>query len=205
MQSFKRLYAPFDGVITERNTDVGALIDAGGGPSRELFRIAATKKLRVYVNVPQSYARDVVPGMEADLTLAEFPGRRFKGTVVRSAQAIDATSRTLLAEVAVDNPSMELLPGSYAVVHLKLSLSHPGLILPVNTLLFRPEGVMVAVLQQGQLAILTPIKLGRDFGNEVEVVDGLAATDMVIVNPSDSLVSGAQVRVVQEPPAKGKQ
>jgi RND family efflux transporter MFP subunit len=197
LQSFKRLYAPFDGVITARNVDVGMLIDAGSAPAKELFHIASTKRLRAFINVPQSYAHDVGPGMTAELTLAEFPGRRFKGTFARSAQSIDAVSRTLLAEVDVDNAAGELLPGSYAQVHLKLSGDHAALIVPVNALLFRPEGVMVAVVQ-GDRAILSPIKLGRDFGSQVEVVSGLNASDSVILNPSDSLASGAQVRVVQE-------
>jgi RND family efflux transporter MFP subunit len=198
LQSFKKLYAPFDGVITARNVDVGMLIDAGSAPAKELFHIASTKRLRVFVNVPQSYARDVGPGMTAELTLAEFPGQHFKGTFARSSQSIDAVTRTLLSEVDVDNATGELLPGSYAQVHLKLSSAHAALIVPVNTLLFRPEGVMVAVLQNDR-AVLTPIKLGRDYGSEVEVVSGLNATDLVILNPSDSLVSGAQVRVVEEP------
>lgn len=197
LQSFKRLYAPFDGVITARNVDVGMLIDAGSAQAKELFHIASTKRLRAFVNVPQSYARDVGPGMTAELTLAEFPGRRFKGTFARSAQAIDAVSRTLLSEVDVGNASGELLPGSYAQVHLNLSRDHAALIVPVNALLFRPEGVMVAVVQADR-AVLTPIKIGRDFGSQVEVVSGLNAADSVILNPSDSLVSGAQVRVVQE-------
>jgi RND family efflux transporter MFP subunit len=198
LQSFKRIYAPFDGVITARNVDVGMLIDAGSGAAKEMFHIASTTRLRAFVNVPQSYARDVNPGMTAELTLAEFPGQRFKGTFARSSQSIDAATRTLLSEVDVDNDKGELLPGSYAQVHLKLSSEHAALIVPVNTLLFRPEGVMVAVLQ-GDRAVLTPIKLGKDYGSEVEVATGLNATDSVILNPSDSLVSGAQVRVAQEP------
>ena len=197
LQSFKRLYAPFDGVITARNVDVGTLIDAGSAPAKEIFHIASTKRLRVFVNVPQSSAREVNPGMTAELTLAEFPGQHFKGTFARSSQSIDAVTRTLLSEVDVDNEKGELLPGSYAQVHLKLSSEHAALIVPVNTLLFRPEGVMVAVLQ-GDHAVLTPIKLGKDYGSEVEVASGLNATDSIIVNPSDSLVSGAQVKVVQE-------
>jgi RND family efflux transporter MFP subunit len=202
LQSYKRLYAPFDGVITARNVEVGMLIDAGGGAARELFHIAATRKMRVYVNVPQSYARDAVAGGEATVTLTEFPGRTFKGRLARTTRSIDATTRTLLAEVEVDNATGELLPGAYAQVHLKLSTPHPVLVLPVNTLLFRPEGVMVAVLQPDQTARLTPIELGRDFGTEVEVVSGINAEDSIIVNPSDSLVSGAQVRLVQEAAAK---
>jgi RND family efflux transporter MFP subunit len=196
LQSYKKLYAPFDGVITARNAEVGMLVDAGGG-SKELFHIASTRRMRVYVNVPQQSARDVAPGATADITLVEFPGRKFQGTVARSTQAIDASARTLLAEVDVDNASGELLPGAYAQVHLKLGTPQRALLLPINTLLFRPDGVNVALVQ-GDKAVLTPIKLGRDFGNEVEVVSGIAATDTIIVNPSDSLASGAQVRVVQE-------
>lgn len=198
LQSFKRIVAPFDGVITARNIEVGMLVDAGSAPLKEMFHIAATRRLRAFVNVPQVYARDVGPGMSAELTLVEFPGRHFKGTFARSAQSIDAVTRTLLSEVDVDNASGELLPGAYVQVHLKLSAPSAALVLPVNTLLFRPESVMVAVLQDNH-AVLTPVKLGRDYGSEVEIVFGLQATDSVILNPSDSLVSGAQVRVVEEP------
>ena len=200
-QSFKKLYAPFDGIITARNTDIGNLIDAGSGASKELFRVAATKKLRVFVNVPQAYARDVTTGLAAELTLPEAPGRKIKGTVARSTESIDASSRTLLVEVDVDNAEGDLLPGSYVVVHLKMTASRPAVMLPVNTLLFRPEGVMVAVVQQDK-AVLTPIKIGRDFGNQVEVLSGINPTDSIVVNPSDSLVSGAQVRVVEDAVAK---
>ena len=198
MQSFKRIYAPYDGVITARNTDVGALIDAGsGGPGKELFHIASTKKLRVYINVPQSYSRDAVPGVEAELTLAEFPGRSFKGSLARTTQAIDAASRTMLAEVSVDNPTGELLPGAYAQVHLKLQGSTPVLVVPVNTLIFRSEGAQLAIVQPDQRVALKKITLGRDFGTEVEVMSGLEPDDAVILNPPDSLVAGTQVRVVK--------
>lgn len=205
LQSFKRIYAPFDGVVTARNVDVGMLIDAGSGPAKEMFHIAATKRLRVFVSIPQAYSRNVGPGMTAELTLPEYPGRRFKGTFARSSQSIDAATRTLLSEVDVDNASGELLPGAYAQVHLKLSAPSLTLVVPVNTLLFRPDGVMIAVLQPDQRALLTPVELGRDFGTEVEVVTGLNATDLVILNPSDSLVSGAQVRVVQDAAPKGRE
>jgi RND family efflux transporter MFP subunit len=199
-QAFKKIFAPFDGVITARNTDVGALIDAGsgGGPARELFHVASTKKLRVYINIPQFYSRDAVPGVEAELTLSEFPGRSFKGSLVRTTQAIDAASRTMLAEVAVDNPTGELLPGAYAQVHLKLRSRNMVLVVPVNTLIFRSEGVQVAVVQPDQRVALRKIMLGRDFGTEVEVVSGLEQGEAVILNPSDSLASGTQVRVVKE-------
>lgn len=205
LQAFKRLHAPFDGVITARNTDVGALIDAGSsGAGRELFHLASTHRLRVYVNVPQAYAAEAVPGVEAELTLAEFPGKRFKGTLVRNTQSIDATSRTLLAEVDVPNPTGELLPGGYAEVHLRLGVSKRSLLLPVNALLFRPEGVMVALVKPDSRTELTRIELGRDFGTEVEVLSGLASSDVVIINPSDSVTSGVEVRVVKDEPAAPK-
>ncbi|HZP92104.1 MAG TPA: efflux RND transporter periplasmic adaptor subunit [Burkholderiales bacterium] len=200
LQSFKRIYAPFTGVITARNIDVGALIDAGsgGGPGKELFHLSSTDRLRVYVNVPQAYSREAVPGVAAELTLAEFPGRRFAGKLVRTAQAIDAVSRTLLAEVAVDNPTGELLPGAYAEVHLKLSAGKPALVVPVNTLLFRAEGMQVAVVKPDQTVALTKVQLGRDFGTSVEVVSGLDAGAEVVVNPTDSISDGARVRVVKQ-------
>jgi len=200
LQSFKKIFAPYDGVITARNVDVGALIDAGsgGGPGKELFHIASTKKLRVYVNIPQGYSRDAVPGVEADVTLAEFPGRAFKGSLVRNSQAIDAASRTMLAEVAVDNPTGELLPGAYAQVHLKLRATNMALVIPVNSLIFRADGIQVAVVLPDERVALKKILLGRDFGTEVEVLSGLDQTDVVILNPSDSLTSGTKVRVVKE-------
>jgi RND family efflux transporter MFP subunit len=200
LQSFKKIFAPYDGAITARNIDVGALIDAGssGGPGKELFHVASTKKLRVYVNIPQGYSRDAVPGVEADVTLAEFPGRAFKGSLVRNSQAIDAASRTMLAEVAVDNPTGELLPGAYAQVHLKLRATNMALVIPVNSLIFRSEGIQVAVVQPDERVALKKILLGRDFGTEVEVLSGLDPEDAVILNPSDSLGVGAKVRVVKE-------
>lgn len=195
LHAFNRIYAPFAGVITARNTDVGALIDAGANsPGKELFHLTATQKLRVYVSVPQNYSRVATVGTAADLTLAEFPGRRFAGTLVRTSQAIDAASRTLLVEIEVNNTTGELLPGSYASVHLKLPSKENALTVPVNTLLFRSEGLRVAVVRDGK-AQLVPITVGRDFGSEVEVVAGLTANDSVIVSPADSLVSGAPVRL----------
>lgn len=197
--AFQKVYAPFDGVITARNVDIGALINAGANaPGKELFDMAATNKLRVYVNVPQQYSRDVHPGDAADLTLAEFPGRKFSGKVVRSAEAIDPASRTLLTEVDVENPTGELLPGAFVSVHLKLPAKVRAVTVPVNTLVFREDGMQVAVVRSGR-AVLTPITIGRDYGNQVEVTSGVGPQDEVIENPSDSLVSGTEVRV-----AKGK-
>ena len=200
MQAFEQVKAPFDGVITARNTDVGALINAGNsGPAQELFHMAATAKLRVYVNVPQVYSRSATPGVIADLTLAEFPSRRFSGKLVRTAQSIDTATRTLLTEIEVDNSSGALLPGAYAQVHLKLAAAAPSLILPVNALLFRSEGLRVGVVRDGDRAELVAVTLGNDFGTEVEVVSGISESDSIIVSPPDSLLSGATVRVAALP------
>jgi len=196
LTSFEKIYAPFDGVITARNTDIGHLINSGAGsPATELFHIAAVQTLRVYVNVPQQYSPSAKPGLTADLTLQEFPGRRFQGTLVRTADSIDLASRTLLVEVDVKNPTGELLPGAYVQVHLKVPSGAPAFILPVSSLIFRSDGLQVGTVQGGDKAVLVNITLGRDMGNEVEVVSGLAANDLVIVNPPDSLVTGEQVQV----------
>ena len=201
LQSFEKIYAPFTGVITARNTDIGALIDSGasGGQRTELFHIAQPDKLRVYVNVPEAYSQAAKPGLTADLTLAEFPGRRFPGKLVRTANAIDTNTRTLLVEIDVDNPTGTLLSGAYAEVHLRLPGASSSLILPVNALLFRSEGLRVATVPDGQHAVLKPVTLGHDFGNEVEVVSGLSGDETVIVSPPDSIVSGQTVRIVQTP------
>jgi RND family efflux transporter MFP subunit len=197
MQSFEKVYAPFDGVITARNTDVGHLINSGAGsPATELFHISAIRKLRVFVNVPQQYSTSARPGLPATITLPEFPGRHFKGTLVRTSDSIDAVSRTLLVEVDVDNPKDELLPGSYSEVYFQIPNATRALILPVGALIFRSQGMQAAVVENGGRVELRNITLGRDFGNEVEVVAGLSPTDSVIVNPPDSLVSGELVRVV---------
>ncbi len=195
LQAFQKIYAPFDGVITARNTDLGALIDAGANaPGKELFDIAATQRLRVYVSVPQTYSGAAKPGSPAYLTLAEFPGRRFFGKITRTAAAIDPVSRTLLAEVDVDNPTGELLPGAYVSAHLMLGAASRAVVLPVNTLIFRSEGLRVAVVRDGK-AQLVPITMGRDLGNQIEIISGVVSGDAVIENPSDSLVSGTTVRV----------
>ena len=196
MQRYTTVKAPFDGVITARNTDVGALINAGAGtPSQELFHIASTVKLRVYVNVPQIYSRSATPGIAATLTLAEFPGRRFHGTLVRNAEAIDAGTRTLLTEIDVDNASGELKPGAYAEVHLALPAAAQSLILPVNAFLFRSEGLRVGVVREGDKVELVSVVIGKDYGTELEVVSGIDANDQVILNPPDSLTAGTAVHV----------
>jgi len=196
LQSFEKIYAPFDGVITARNTDVGHLINSGAGaPATELFHIAAIQQLRVYINVPQQYSPSAKPGLTADLTLQERPGRRFTGTLVRTADSIDPATRTLLAEVDVDNRAGELLPGAYAQVHLRVPAGTPALILPVSALIFRSDGLQVGIVENSNRATLKNVVLGHDLGSEVEVVSGLAAEDLVITNPPDSLVSGETLRI----------
>jgi RND family efflux transporter MFP subunit len=197
-QGFQKVYAPFSGVITARNIDTGSLINAGAGsPGSQLFHIAAVNKLRVYVAVPEAYSRAARSGSPADLTVNEFPGRTFHGTLVRTSNSIDPTSRTLLTEVDVNNPTGELLPGSYVFVHLKLPSQVRAFTIPSNTLLFRSEGLRVAVVRNDH-AQLIPIKIGRDYGATVEVISGLRAGEQLIVDPADSLVSGTEVRVVRK-------
>ena len=194
-QAFQKIYAPFDGVITARKIDIGALINSGnGGPAQELFHIASIHQLRVYVNVPQAYSRATKPGLTADLTLAEFPGRRFPGKLMRTSESIDAASHTLLVEVAVANPTGELLPGGYAELHIKLPTEISTFTLPVNTLIFRSEGLQVASIKDNRVALI-PVTLGRDFGSEVEVISGLNGDENVVLNPPDSLETGEAVRV----------
>ena len=206
LQSFEKVYAPFAGVITARNTDIGALIDPGssGGVRTELFHIAQPDKLRVYVNVPEAYSQAARPGLTADLALQEFPSRRFQGTLVRTASAIDPATRTLLVEISVNNPTGELLTGAYAEVHLKLPTPQSSLILPVNTLMFRSEGLRVVVVNNGQTE-LRPITIGHDFGSEVEVVAGLSGDEAVVANPPDSIEGGQRVRIASQSDGGGPQ
>jgi RND family efflux transporter MFP subunit len=199
LQSFKKIYAPFDGVITARNTDIGALIDSGsgGGPTRELFHIAAVNRLRVYVNVPQVYSPHIKPGLKAELTLAEFPGRHFQGLIVRDSGAIDNATRTLLTEIDVNNPSGELKPGGYVEVHLNLPSAVTTFTLPVNTIIFKSAGMQVATVRGGKTIDLVSIAPGRDFGTEIEVLAGLKGDESVVINPPDSLTQGEPVKVDQ--------
>jgi RND family efflux transporter MFP subunit len=195
LQSYEKVYAPFDGIVTARNTDTGALIDAGANsPSKELFHLAATDTLRVYVAVPEPYSSVAQPGASATLTLDEFHGESFHGRLVRNANAIDLSSRTLLVEVDVDNPTGRLLPGAYTSVHLSLPSALQSITVPANTLLFRKEGLRTAVVRNGH-AQLAPVTIGRDYGEKVEILSGLRPTDEVIVDPSDSLISGTVVRI----------
>jgi RND family efflux transporter MFP subunit len=197
LQSFEKIYAPFDGIITARNTDIGNLIDSGssGGVKTDLFHIAQPGKLRVYVEVPESYAPSVKTGLIADLGLAEFPGRTFQGKVVRTSEAINMTTRTLQVEIDVDNPSGTLLTGSYAEVKLKLPEVNSTYLLPAETLIFRSQDLLVAVVKDGK-AVLTKITPGRNLGEKIEIVAGLSLEDQVIVNPPDSIVSGQAVQIV---------
>jgi RND family efflux transporter MFP subunit len=196
--SFEKIYAPFDGVITARNTDIGDLINSGSstGAKTDLFHIAQPGKLRVYVSVPEEYSQGIKNGMTADLSLAEFPGRKFQGKLVRTAEAINVTTRTLLVEIDVDNPTGTLLTGSYAEVHLAVPTRASTSLLPVNTLIFRSEGLHVAIVKDGKV-VLAAVTPGHDFGDQIEIVAGVKPDDKVIINPPDSIVSGQAVQIVQ--------
>jgi RND family efflux transporter MFP subunit len=199
LQSFEKVYAPFSGVVTARNTDIGALINAGaGGQPQELFHMAAVDKLRVYVALPEVDLRAAQNGAKADLTLDEFPGQTFEGVIVRNSDSIDLASRTLNVEVDVNNPGDRIKTGAYVFVHMNLPDNElhaaESLVIPANTLLFRSEGLRVGVVRNNQ-AQLVPITIGRDYGSSVEVVAGLNPSDQVIVNPSDSLTTGTSVQI----------
>jgi RND family efflux transporter MFP subunit len=195
LQSYEKVYAPFDGIITARNTDIGALIDADANSSpKELFHLAAISTLRVYVAVPEVHSRAAQSGATANLTLDEFPGETFQGTLVRNSNAIDLSSRTLLLEVDVDNRAGRLLPGAYTFVHLRLPAAVNSVTVPANTLLFRKEGLQAALVRSGH-AQLVPVTIGRDYGAKVEILSGLQPTDEVITDPSDSLIGGTAVHV----------
>lgn len=217
-ESFKEVRAPFDGVVTARKIDVGDYVSATGQtastgvtangpqqpgtPTQELFRVAQTKVLRVYVNVPENYADEIVPGIKATLELASAPNHPVTGTLVRTADAIDPASLTLLSEVDVDNADGKLFPGGYAQVHFDIVTSHPPLVIPGNSLIFRAQGPQVGVVDSSNTVHLQNIKIGQDFGTKLEVVDGLNEDDLVIVNPSDSLADGQKVRVNPNAPAE---
>jgi len=198
LQSFEKIYAPFDGIVTARNTDIGDLVNSGsaGGVKTDLFHIAQPGTLRVYVNVPEEYSQGVKEGMTADITLAEFPGRKFQGKLVRTADAINMMTRTLLIEVDVANPAGTLLTGSYAEVHLAIPTPGSTFVIPVNTLIFRSEGLHVGVVKNGKV-VLTAVTAGHDFGNTIEIIAGLNGDDQVIVNPPDSIVHGQEVQIVR--------
>jgi RND family efflux transporter MFP subunit len=193
LEDFKLVRAPFEGIVTARNTDIGGMVNSGSGTS--LFTVARIKPLRVFINVPESMAQDVTVGIRADLKFDEFPERTFAGKIVRTAGAIDPISRTLLTEVDVPNENGQLFPGAYMQVHLSTGSSRQSLILPANTLLFRSEGTMVGVVGADNKVDLKKIKIGKDLGSRLEVTQGLSPEDQVIVNPSYSLASGQTVRI----------
>jgi RND family efflux transporter MFP subunit len=195
LESFKHVLAPFDGVVTSRNTDIGALINAGQGNA--LFRVSDTSKLRVYVLVPQLYAANTTPGLHADLTFPERPGKTYPAQVVRTADALDPVSRTLQVELLVDNASGELFPGAYAQVHFKMPQGAGSVSVPASAVLFRSADLQVAVVGADHRVTLKNITTGRDFGTSLEVLTGLSAGEDVIANPPDSLATGTLVRVVQ--------
>jgi RND family efflux transporter MFP subunit len=196
LQSFERIYAPFSGVVTARNTDIGDLIDAGSGSAqpKDLFRIAATGKLRVFVAVPEIYAPNIHDGDTATLTLDEYPGQQFTGRVARNSNSIDMASRTLNVEVDVTNPQNKLLPGAYVFVHFKLPQQQQQLSVPANALLFRSEGLRVAIISNGRVH-LQPITIAKDNGATLEVASGLNPSDQIILDPADSIAEGQPVRV----------
>jgi membrane fusion protein, multidrug efflux system len=198
MESFKNIYAPFAGVVTQRNTDVGALITAGSAGQKGLFNLAQLDPLRVYVSVPQMYSPSVRPGMTAYLQLDEYPGQKFSGKVVRSAEAIDPATRTLLTEVDVNNSNGRLLPGAYAQLHFAMPVQTTRISVPVNVILFRAEGPRIAVVGPDKKIKLKPVVIGRDFGTKVEILNGLNPDDQIVVNPADSLEDGEQVHVRAE-------
>jgi RND family efflux transporter MFP subunit len=206
LQSFEKIVAPFDGVITARNLDVGQLISATGSTTtagagtivgnKEVFDISAIDKLRVFVNVPQIYAPDAKTGVTATLSLPQYPGRKFEGRLTRTSDAVDPATRTLLAEVDVNNASGELLPGSYTEVHLHTANPAPALIIPVSAMILEPDGLRIAVVDGNSVAHLIRVTAGRDFGTTVEILTGLKQGQGVIANPPDSLTDGEKVRVV---------
>ena len=203
LQGFNRVVAPFDGVVTRRNIDVGDLVNAGnGGTAQALFAVAQVDPLRLYVYVPQSYAHQIKIGDAVTVTLAERAGEQYRGTVARTARAIDTATRTMQVEIRVPNPSKTLITGSYVQVTLPINAQPQALVVPTNVLLFRPDGTRVALVDAGGKVHLSAVKLGTDFGTSVEVLSGLDAADRIIVNPADSLADG-DVVTLPEPATKG--
>ncbi len=196
LESFKHIYAPFSGVVTRRSVDTGTLINAGnGGTSQQLFFLAQTDPIRVYVSVPETYAASIRAGLGAYLELTQFPGQKFQGKVVRTAESIELGTRTLLTEVDVPNHTSTLLPGGYAQVHLQVKVTGARLVVPVNALLFRSEGLRAIVVDANHKMHLRPLTIGRDYGTTLEVLQGLESSDWIVLNPADSLDEGQEVHV----------
>jgi len=203
LESFKRVVAPFDGVVTARNTDIGALINAGQSAGSELFRVADTHRLRIYVQVPEQYAAAAQPGLRAELRFAEQPGKHYVAEAVSTSNALDPTLRTLQVELQLDNANRELYPGAYAEVHFKLTGNPQSLRLPGNTVLFRSAGIQVATVDSTGHIKLKSIIQGRDFGQTIEVLSGIEAGDRIVLNPPDSIIDGMPVHVAAAPTPKG--
>ena len=198
LEDFKKLVAPFDGIVTARETDIGALINAGSGTGPELFRVADIHKVRIYVQVPQQLTAGIQPGLTAELTLPQYPDKIFKSTIATTSSAISPTARTLLVELHADNPDGLLQPGAYAQVTFQLPTDPNVLRIPTSALVFREQGLQVATLGPGDKVELKSVKLGRNLGADVEVVTGLSASDRVVNSPPDSLSAGDVVRVVEQ-------
>ncbi len=199
LQSFEKVVAPFDGIVTQRNTDVGDLINSGeSGPGQQLFRVAQIGTLRVYVQVPEAYSASITADTVAQIAMASSPGTPVTGKVVSTAGSIDPGSRTLTTEIQVPNPDNKLMPGGYAQVHFDIQLPHPPLVVPANTLLFRTAGSQVGVVNADHTVTLKKVQIGRDFGTSVEITDGLSTSDEIILNPSDSLTEGTKVQTKEQ-------
>jgi RND family efflux transporter MFP subunit len=198
LESFKRIVAPFDGVVTARETDVGALINAGSGTGPELFKVADVHEMRIYVHVPQTLSGGLTVGQKAELRLPQHPNRKIEAVVATTSQAINQSSRTLLVELHADNPLGALQPGTYAEVHFQIPPNPEVVTLPTSALLFREDGLQVATLTAGDTVALKPVKIGRDLGTAVEIVSGLTPTDRVIDSPSDSIAEGDAVQVAND-------
>jgi RND family efflux transporter MFP subunit len=203
MEGFKRVVAPFSGVITRRNVDVGDLIDAGGGAGRTMFVLSQTDPLRVYVNVPQTYAQRVKPGQEVIVTQSELLGQTFTGKVARTAAAIDTATRTMQIEVTLSNREGRLMPGAYVQVALPLQATD-ALTIPTNALMIRGDGILVAVVDDAGRVALKPVKIGRNYGENVEVLGGVTTAEKVVLNPPDSMTNGDQVAIAVPTPAAEK-
>ena len=215
LQSFEHIYAPFDGVITARNVNVGQLVDSGsnggtgasgssntaaapntGNSPQELFDVSSMDTVRIFINVPGVYVPEARPGVETNINLQEYPGRVFKGKIVRTANALDVATRTMMVEVDIPNRKHELLPGTYAQVHLQLPMKHPALIIPVEALFFHSAGLQVVTVDDHSRVHLQPITVGRDWGTKIEVLTGLTQSDRIIDGPPDSITEGESVNVV---------
>ena len=209
MEGFKRLSAPFDGIVTARATDIGALINVGAAGGAQLFVVSETGKLRVYVNVPQNYVPSVPPGTLATINVPEHPGKTYTGMVEASAQAVNASTGTTLMQLVVDNAAGELMPGDYASIHLQMAAAGQVLSVPSSALIFDAKGLSVATVEAGNHVLMKPVSIARDLGSVVELASGVSASDRVVENPPDGITNGVLVRLAgtapgEKPTGKGK-